>query len=122
METLTLEHQAFVEQYRARLVRMHVDGNQAMSFLGHCREIPMRYRTATAAWASLGYLLLIAGFVALIWFPWWVPLVGIGGLLLIHSGNKESAMGFIKEAALEDASAYRAALVAGVLTVTAMEQ
>ena len=77
---------------------------------------------AVALWDTVGWVLLCASLVTLIWLPWWVVVIGIAGKLLLHGSNQESATGFVKEAALEDASAYRAALISGVLTVTAREQ
>lgn len=110
-----MDFSEFVSGYRAGTVRAQVDRSRAMRVCDNSPALPRRYRTTHLIWKNISFVLILGGFISLLWVPWWA---GLGAVVLgfvIAPAVQKSAAQFVLQYALEDESFFRQMQDAGVL-------
>jgi hypothetical protein len=62
------------------------------------------YHWATKFFTSLASAILVGGFVALIWCPWWVPVVGAVVSYIMFKSAKQSCGDFVHDIVRDNAT------------------
>jgi cytochrome c biogenesis protein CcdA len=94
---------------------MAVNERLANAVLHHLPQINPGIRAADKFWKAVGPLVLVGGFVALIWWPWWTPIVGFVLASLIYRSALKSAADFVADAAKADPALCQSLEAAGVI-------
>jgi hypothetical protein len=73
------------------------------------------YYWAIKTYSFLAGILLLAGFVALFWFPWWTPILGLFFARALYQGTKVSSADFVREIVIGHPEAVPLLVSAGVI-------
>lgn len=70
--------------------------------LAHSKIEQMRAYNFGCYWATrtssaIATLVLVGGFVAIIWWPWWIPNVGLCVAIILYRANNSSTVDFARE-------------------------
>lgn len=89
-------------RYRWKLIggqRIAVDKELSELVVKNYPNFPSGMRAAQNFWGCLSSLVFVGGFVALIWWPWWVPIIGVVVAYILFRTNKSSAADFVAQVA-----------------------
>jgi hypothetical protein len=74
-----------------------VDSDRAYAAVNVLGKYNPSYRSSTKFFTSLASLVLVGGIVALIWWPWWVPIVGFFLSYIMFKAAKQSCADFVRD-------------------------
>jgi hypothetical protein len=112
-----MDFSQFVSGYRAGTVLAHIDRDRAMRVCGNSPALPRRYRAAYLILRNITFFLILGGFIALLWAPWWACLGAVVLGFLVAPAVRQSAAKFVLRYSLEDESFFRQMVDGGVLTL-----
>jgi hypothetical protein len=92
-----------------------VDAEKAFAVADDLGHFNPSYKWATTLYTIISYALIVGGFVALIWLPWWAPVVGIVLGVTLYRTNKKSCADFVAEIVQQDPEQRSRFLDAGVV-------
>ncbi len=117
MDVLAEAHGTLVRAVARGALRLRADNSKAGFLYGDPGLLPHRLRVQQARRRTLGFALLIAGPVSLLWLPWWACM----GLLLssgfaMRSAQRAAGAGVI-QAALADPHVLTMAIARGAVRI-----
>jgi hypothetical protein len=74
-----------------------VDTDRAFAASRALGEYNPSYHVSTKLFTTLASAILVGGFVALIWWPWWVPIIGFVVSRVMLKSAKQSCADFVHE-------------------------
>jgi len=74
-----------------------VDADRAFGIANELGKYNPSYRWSTALYTWIAFGLMVGGFVALFWLPWWTPIVGLVVGMAVFRSNKKSCADFVRE-------------------------
>jgi hypothetical protein len=92
-----------------------VDQERSEEVVANRADVPRGMPAAQRAWGVLASLVLVAGFVALVWLPWYTPIIGFFAAYALVRANKGSAADFIAQLSQEDPAFFTEMLQLGII-------
>lgn len=74
-----------------------VDCDRAYAAADALGEYNPSYRWTARVFTAIAAILLVGGFVALFWWPWWTPIVGVFLAHIVFKATKQSCADFVQE-------------------------
>lgn len=107
-----------IGRYRAYLDMnppLVVDCDRAYAAVDHLGTFNPSYRWSTKLFSALAAVSFFGGFVALLWCPWWTPIIGsIIGYILFKS-SKQSCADFVRDIVRQNPTERDRFLAAGIV-------
>ena len=94
-----------------------VNERLANAILHRLPGIASGVKAADKFWKLVASLVFIGGFVALIWLPWWTPIVGFAVSMVLYRSALKSAADFVAQAAIKNPDLLRLLAEGGVVRV-----
>lgn len=97
---LAPRHDKTIGRYRAYLdiaPPLIVDCDRAFAAVNYLGKFNPSYKWSTKLFTGLAGLVFFGGFVALIWWPWWTPILGVFLGHLLFKSSKQSCADFVFE-------------------------
>lgn len=107
-----------IGRYRAYLDMsppLTVDCDRAFAAVNELGKYNPGYKWSTKLFSGLAAVLFFGGFVALLWWPWWTPVVGVFLGYVTFKSSKQSCADFVCEIIRHDPAEKARFVAAGIV-------